>query len=75
MRATKAHRDTLYQEVWEEPISKLSIRYNISVVALAKVRRKLMVGFERFECVSQGRSIELVQVAEGALGANSVTFC
>jgi hypothetical protein len=72
MRATKAHRDTLYQEVWEEPISKLSIRYNISVVALVKVRRKLMVGVRT---VFRGRSIELVQVAEGALGANSVTFC
>jgi hypothetical protein len=45
MQATKIHRDTLSQEVWEEPITKLSIRYNISDVAPAKVcrNRKLRV--------------------------------
>jgi hypothetical protein len=43
MQETKVHRETLYREVWEEPISKLSIRYNISDVGLAKVCRKLQV--------------------------------
>ena len=43
MQATKVHREALYREVWEDPISKLAIRYNISDVALAKVCRKLHV--------------------------------
>jgi hypothetical protein len=43
MQATKVHREVLYKEVWEDPISKLAIRYNISDVALAKVCRKLHV--------------------------------
>jgi hypothetical protein len=43
MQATKVHRESLYREVWEDPISKLAIRYNISDVALAKVCRKLHV--------------------------------
>ena len=43
MQATKVHRETLYKEVWEDPISKIAIRYSISDVALAKVCRKLQV--------------------------------
>jgi hypothetical protein len=43
MHETKVHRETLYKEVWEEPISKFAVRYNISDVALAKVCRKLKV--------------------------------
>lgn len=43
MEATTVHRDTLFREVWEEPISKLAIRYKISDVGLAKVCRKLRV--------------------------------
>jgi hypothetical protein len=43
MQATKVHREVLDKEVWEDPISKLAIRYNISDVALAKVCRKLHV--------------------------------
>jgi hypothetical protein len=43
MQAAKVHREALYKEVWEDPISKLAIRYNISDVALAKVCRKLQV--------------------------------
>ena len=43
MQAIKVHRETLYKEVWEEPMSKLAVRYNVSDVALAKVCRKLNV--------------------------------
>ena len=43
MQAIKVQRETLYKEVWEEPMSKLAVRYNVSDVALAKVCRKLNV--------------------------------
>jgi hypothetical protein len=43
MQAIKVHREMLYREVWEEPMSKLAVRYNVSDVALAKVCRKLQV--------------------------------
>lgn len=43
MQAIKVHRETLYKEVWEEPMSKLAERYIVSDVALAKVCRKLNV--------------------------------
>jgi hypothetical protein len=43
METTTVHRETLYQQVWEEPISRLARRYNVSDVALAKACRKLMV--------------------------------
>jgi len=36
-------RDKLYEEVWAEPMTKVSKRYEISDVALAKVCRKLEV--------------------------------
>jgi len=43
MQAIKVQRETLYKEVWEEPMSKLAARYSVSDVALAKVCRKLNV--------------------------------
>jgi hypothetical protein len=43
MYETKVHREMLYKEVWEQPMSKLAIRYSISDVALAKICRKLKV--------------------------------
>jgi len=43
MQEIKVHREKLYKEVWEEPMSKLAVRYNVSDVALAKVCRKLQV--------------------------------
>lgn len=43
MQTIKVHRETLYKEVWAEPMSKLAIRYNVSDVALAKVCRRLQV--------------------------------
>lgn len=39
----KYSRDTLYMEVWEEPVKNLCKKYAISDVALAKVCKKLMV--------------------------------
>ncbi len=36
-------RDKLYEEVWTEPMTKVSKRYEISDVALAKVCRKLEI--------------------------------
>ncbi len=43
MQEIKVHREKLYKDVWEEPMSKLAVRYNVSDVALAKVCRKLQV--------------------------------
>jgi hypothetical protein len=43
MQSIKVHRETLYKEVWTEPMSKLAVRYKVSDVALAKVCRKLQV--------------------------------
>lgn len=34
-------RDKLYEEVWAEPMTKVSKRYEVSDVALAKVWRKM----------------------------------
>jgi len=36
-------RDKLYEEVWAEPMTKVSTRYEISDVALAKVCRKMAI--------------------------------
>lgn len=36
-------RDKLYEEVWAEPMTKVSKRYGISDVALAKICRKMAV--------------------------------
>ena len=37
------NREELYTEVWKEPMVKVSARYGISDVALAKVCRKLSI--------------------------------
>jgi hypothetical protein len=36
-------RDVLYREVWAEPVSKVSARYEITGVTLTKICRKLEV--------------------------------
>lgn len=36
-------RDKLYEEVWTKPMTKVSKRYEVSGVALAKVCRKLEI--------------------------------
>jgi hypothetical protein len=43
MEHTRVQRDTLYVEVWQEPVSVLAEKYGISDVALAKIGRKLNV--------------------------------
>ncbi len=40
---SKYSRETLYHEVWEQPMKVLCAKYGISDVALAKVCRKLLV--------------------------------
>ena len=36
-------REKIYEEIWAEPMIKVAKRYNVSDVALAKVRRKLNI--------------------------------
>ncbi len=43
MQSITVHQDVLFREAWEEPMSILAKRYNISDVALAKICRKLKV--------------------------------
>lgn len=41
--SVKLERETLYREVWAEPVTKVSKRYGLSDVGLKKVCRKLQV--------------------------------
>jgi hypothetical protein len=47
MQPISIHRETFYKEVWEEPMSSLAKRYNISEVGQAKVCSKLQVPVPR----------------------------
>ena len=40
---TKCERDTLYKEVWAEPVRIVAERYGVSDVALAKICRKMAI--------------------------------
>jgi hypothetical protein len=42
-RETTYKRDTLYEEVWSEPMTTVALRYGVSSVALAKMCRRLNV--------------------------------
>jgi hypothetical protein len=37
------NREELYIEIWEKPLVKVAVKYNISAVALGKVCRKLQI--------------------------------
>jgi hypothetical protein len=40
---TRAERETLYEEVWAEPVRTVAERYGVSDVALAKICRKMAI--------------------------------
>ena len=43
MKTRRDKRQTLYDETWSEPLTKLAKRYGVTDVALAKVCKKLNV--------------------------------
>lgn len=49
------HRETLYAEVWTEPVLVVAKRYGVSNVALAKACRKLSVPLPPYDPLSVRR--------------------
>ena len=44
-KGTQVSRETLYEQVWSTPMTKLAKEYGISDVALAKICKKLNVPY------------------------------